>query len=103
MKKLKELDPKALKERIVRLESKEQDLQKAIAKIEHAESSLEMTLSCCECMEMVKNPITLVPCGHHYCTKCLANATECKECEAEIEFKLKNKPLEIIVSKITYN
>jgi len=55
-------------------------------------------------MEDLKNPITLIPCGHNYCEKCIAgDADECKECSKDINFKFRNKNLEDIISKIAYN
>lgn len=57
-------------------------------------------------MAYLKNPMTILPCAHNYCEKCLPKGPFCKECGGEktqIEHVFKNKILEEVVAKVSYN
>jgi len=54
----------------------------------------------------LKNPVTLLPCGHNYCEKCVPKGSYCKECggnKVEIEHTFKNKLLGDVIAKVSYN
>ena len=61
-------------------------------------------LSCHKCLKLLTNPITCVPCGHHYCKSCskgYENDT-CKECKEDIDVLFKNDVLADIITKAKY-
>ena len=56
-------------------------------------------------MDYLKSPVTLLPCGHNYCEKCVPNHF-CKECggnKVTIEDTFKNKLLGDVIAKVSYN
>jgi len=57
-------------------------------------------------MDHLKNPVTLLPCGHNYCEKCVPKSAFCKECgekQVKIEHILRNKFLDDVLAKMSYN
>ncbi|GLI59321.1 hypothetical protein VaNZ11_001177 [Volvox africanus] len=78
------------------------ELRGTVAKLVHVEESLAPPCTCLMCLEVFKSPITLVPCGHTFCRKCLSNANGlCSECGAvtPAEVTVPNAPLDAICAK----
>ena len=65
---------------------------------------MEVQLSCHKCLELCEDPITCVPCGHHYCKKCTEGYAndKCKECKRDIDFLFKNEVLNELIVKTRY-
>jgi len=42
--------------------------------------------SCCICGTVLVDPVTLVPCGHSVCKRCVRGERNCRKCDAEIIF-----------------
>jgi len=54
----------------------------------------------------MKNPITMVPCGHNYCEKCLPKTPYCNECgekKGNTQATFRNRLLEEVIAKVAYN
>eukprot|EP01017_Pseudomicrothorax_dubius_P027701 TRINITY_DN3229_c0_g1_i4.p1 TRINITY_DN3229_c0_g1~~TRINITY_DN3229_c0_g1_i4.p1 ORF type:complete len:655 (+),score=200.62 TRINITY_DN3229_c0_g1_i4:96-2060(+) len=103
---LTDLNPDLVRKRMKELEDREAALRSVIAKFELAESSTEAALTCNFCMEIMKESVTCIPCGHSYCFKCkeaYANK-RCHECRENnsIEVVYKNKLLDELISKHKY-
>lgn len=94
------------KTRLAQLEEREVNVNKAIAKIDHCQSSLIVSMACSECLGSMKNPVTLIPCGHNYCEKCLPQTPHCKDCgekKGKYQTTFRNRLLEEVVAKVNYN
>ena len=79
-------------------------LRSVIAKLENAENSMNVIISCNKCLEIMKDPITCIPCGHHYCKKCTAGYENdtCYECKDYIDHLFQNEVLSKICAKSNY-
>ncbi|KAG2455043.1 hypothetical protein HYH02_000868 [Chlamydomonas schloesseri] len=78
------------------------ELRSTVAKLVHIEDSLAPPCTCLMCMDVFKAPVTLIPCGHTFCRKCLANANGlCTECGADTPavMTISNAPLDAICAK----
>ena len=60
-----------LSERIRVVSEREAGLTQALGKVMTAEEAMEATISCMQCMEILKDPLTCTPCGHTFCGHCL--------------------------------
>lgn len=54
----------------------------AAEKIATAVSNLELSLSCLNCMGIVRQPVALTPCGHIVCSQCVP--AQCSECKSPV-------------------
>ena len=78
-------------------------LKNVIAKLENTEKSLEIDLCCQKCLELLDDPLTIIPCGHTFCLKCVGeDQEECPKCNMDVDFSFKNQLLTVIVSKTSY-
>ncbi|PNW84779.1 hypothetical protein CHLRE_03g158400v5 [Chlamydomonas reinhardtii] len=78
------------------------ELRGTVAKLVHIEDSLAPPCTCLMCLDIFKAPVTLIPCGHTFCRKCLANANGlCTECGADTPavMTISNAPLDAICAK----
>ncbi|KAG2489903.1 hypothetical protein HYH03_011705 [Edaphochlamys debaryana] len=78
------------------------ELRGTVAKLVHIEDSLAPPCTCLMCLDTFKSPVTLIPCGHTFCRKCLANANGlCTECGADSPavMTISNAPLDAICAK----
>lgn len=82
--KLRALDP----ELVGKLRKTQESLEKTVSALVEAEAASESTFTCMQCMQPFNGPMTLVPCGHTYCSGCLAtigdasapSTIKCKQC-----------------------
>ncbi|OUM58729.1 hypothetical protein PIROE2DRAFT_15926 [Piromyces sp. E2] len=64
------------------------------------EEKMEVMFICPRCLNILKNPVTLSPCGHTYCKECMDIITEenyntlyCQECAIPVKNLFDNKIL----------
>ena len=80
----------------------DKELQKAVSRVIHIEESLGSCYTCIACLEVFRDPVVCVPCGHHFCKGCLpssAAGSSCPECETTIEAVVVDETLESLCSK----
>ena len=86
-----------------KLDEREQELQKAVSRVIHIEESLGSCYTCIACLEVFRDPVMCVPCGHHFCRGCLpssgAAGSSCPECGTSIETVVVDEILESLCSK----
>ena len=86
-----------------KLDEREQELQKAVSRVIHIEESLGSCYTCIACLEVFRDPVMCVPCGHHFCRGCLpssgAAGSSCPECGTSIETVVVDDILESLCSK----
>ncbi|GFR45639.1 hypothetical protein Agub_g7047, partial [Astrephomene gubernaculifera] len=78
------------------------ELRRTVAQLVHVEDSLGPPCTCLMCLEVFKSPVTLIPCGHTFCRKCLAKANGlCSECGSDSAalMTIANAPLDAICAK----
>ena len=79
-------------------DAKERLFKSTVSKLLSAEEALESSLTCMVCLTLMKNPVTLVPCGHSLCSTCARSKSSdkyrCGECgpgEAEVRVTAGNQ------------
>jgi len=85
-----------------KLDEREEELQKAVSRVIHIEESLGSCYTCIACLEVFRDPVMCVPCGHHFCKGCLPSSAAgscCPECETTIEAVVVDETLESLCSK----
>ncbi|KXZ48672.1 hypothetical protein GPECTOR_26g575 [Gonium pectorale] len=78
------------------------ELRGTVAKLLAVEDSLAPPCTCLMCLDVFKAPVTLIPCGHTFCRRCLAAANGlCSECGADSPavMTIANAPLDAICAK----
>ena len=55
------------------LRATETELKATVSKLVAAEEASESAFTCLACMEIMKKPVTCIPCGHSFCEACLIN------------------------------
>lgn len=63
------MDPQAIE----LLRKTQESLEKTVSALVEAETSSESSFTCLQCMRLFVEPMTLTPCGHTYCSSCLAS------------------------------
>lgn len=53
------------------------------------------------CLSLMKNPVTLVPCGHNFCQSCASASAGCGECGpgAVVTARATNEALDALCGK----
>jgi chromosome segregation ATPase len=60
---------------------KEQELRVVIGKFVASEKAAASSYTCTECLEVFRQPVTIVPCGHHFCKVCVIDEDKgCPRC-----------------------
>tara|TARA_B110000008_G_C16766517_1_gene482808 strand:+ start:184 stop:762 length:579 start_codon:yes stop_codon:yes gene_type:complete len=49
----------------------ERELRATVSKLVAAEEASETAFTCMTCLDIMKRPVTCIPCGHSFCEKCL--------------------------------
>ena len=82
----------------------------------------ETAFTCMECMEIMKKPVTCIPCGHSYCEGCLRGGAVsyelrggegksgeknsggecCPECKKKVEYYIENQLLENLCARYVF-
>eukprot|EP00742_Colponemidia_sp_Colp-10_P007935 GILJ01008562.1.p1 GENE.GILJ01008562.1~~GILJ01008562.1.p1 ORF type:complete len:749 (+),score=132.63 GILJ01008562.1:105-2249(+) len=91
--------------RIRAVEMRERDLQTSISKLIHIEESMDAVVTCMVCLNVLDKPVTCMPCGHSYCTKCKEGYTpHCQECgpAKRVEARMSNPTLELVCGKMLF-
>lgn len=73
--KLRAMDPGL----VTKLKQTQEALEKTVSALVEAEAASESSFTCMQCMQPFNEPKTLVPCGHTYCSRCLAALGDAKE------------------------
>jgi hypothetical protein len=73
--KLRAMDPGL----VAKLNQTQEALEKTVSALVEAEAASESSFTCMQCMQPFNEPKTLVPCGHTYCSRCLAALGDAKE------------------------
>ena len=73
--------------------------QPRVAQVIHIEESLGTALHCMECLDVYVNPVTCVPCGHKFCSRCVTKGAACPDCEAPVADVLPDDNLDAMASK----
>ena len=60
--------------------AREKRFEDALAEANRAGEAMEACLTCMACLNLVKEAVTCIPCGHVCCAACLVNGS-CPECE----------------------
>jgi chromosome segregation ATPase len=55
------------------LKKTEKELRATVSKLIAAEEASETAFTCMKCMEIMKKPVTCIPCGHSFCESCLSS------------------------------
>ena len=85
-----------------KLDEREHELQKVVSRVIHIEESLGSCYTCISCLDVFRDPVICVPCGHHFCRVCLPSPSgegDCPECGARIETVVVDEALESLSSK----
>lgn len=93
----------AMAERLELLARQEGEVQVATAKLLNAEEAMERELTCMACLEVFDNPVTLIPCGHIFCSGCeTAYRPSCEECGTATERVVPDSRLETLGGKCSF-
>jgi chromosome segregation ATPase len=57
-----------------------EDLERGVGLLETATESLEGNTTCYSCLELLKEAVLCLPCGHVFCQKCKEKTRGCSEC-----------------------
>ena len=83
---------------------KEEKINGLLAKLDHVMQSLENNLSCYLCLDLFKEPLTVVPCGHHFCAKCMKehSISVCPKCDRSVKGTLPEATLTEVINKYLF-
>ncbi|KAL4464606.1 hypothetical protein ABPG72_019062 [Tetrahymena utriculariae] len=80
-----------------------QNIQKSSKKLDEAEKEIIKSLKCNYCEQFIKEPITIIPCGHSFCFSCKkAYAKDCIKCgpKVKVEAMYRNELLDDIIGMV---
>ena len=99
------------------------ELKVTVSKLVTAEESSESAFTCLKCMNIMKSPVTCIPCGHSFCQTCLtgvrkyddgdnisgessrdttSNCPECDEGNAKTDYYIENQLLENLCARYLF-
>lgn len=65
-----------------------------------AATALTAEIQCSVCLEIQVHPRTLHPCGHSFCTSCLAKLKDCPECRVTIQSHVPARQLDNLIATL---
>ncbi|CAK85106.1 unnamed protein product (macronuclear) [Paramecium tetraurelia] len=74
-----------------------------ILQLEKTDKDIQKNLSCTFCNKFIKQPVTIIPCGHSYCFECKKGYNkECFKCgpKLKIEAMYRNELLDDIIAMV---
>ncbi|EAS06096.2 hypothetical protein TTHERM_00670200 (macronuclear) [Tetrahymena thermophila SB210] len=92
---------KSLNENVNSVKQKEQIFKVNVDKLEKGEQEILKSLKCNYCSKFIKEPITIIPCGHSFCFQCKkAYAKDCIKCgpKVKVEAMYRNELLDDIIT-----
>lgn len=95
-------DLENIEQRIKIATLKEDKINSLLSKLDHVMQSTENNLSCYSCMNLLNDPVVLVPCSHTFCKKCIAGKSICMECEKPVKGQIPCKLLGDLVNKYEF-
>jgi DNA repair exonuclease SbcCD ATPase subunit len=108
-KEVQRLNKKQYNARLKKIKIKEQKISEKINEYILDEERIEVIFICPKCLSILKEPVTLSPCGHTYCKECLEtiknenyNTLYCQECTIPVKKSYENKILNKICSEISH-
>lgn len=100
------------------LSKTERELRATVSKLVAAEEASETAFTCMTCMDIMKSPVTCIPCGHSFCEKCLDSSVptygekgekrkgSCPECDSSAqgrtEYYIENQLLENLCARYVF-
>lgn len=81
---------------------KEEKINGLLSKLDHVMASTENNLSCYSCMNLLQDPVIMVPCGHQLCKKCMQGNDTCMECDKKVKLTVPSKLIGDLVNKYQY-
>ena len=72
----------------------------AVEKFSGAVGNLELSLSCLSCMEIMKQPTALLPCGHTVCAACVHET--CSDCKQPVTGSVPLPAIATAISKLSF-
>ncbi|ORX60012.1 hypothetical protein BCR36DRAFT_579459 [Piromyces finnis] len=107
-KEIQRLNQKQFHSRLKNLRSTEQKMTEKINEYILTEEKLEIMFICPRCLNILKDPVTLYPCGHTYCKECMEtikeenyNSLYCQECTIPVKSLFDNKILNRICNEFS--
>ncbi|KAM3138079.1 hypothetical protein pb186bvf_009752 [Paramecium bursaria] len=78
-------------------------IQESLQQLENTEREMQKNLTCQYCNKFIKQPVTIIPCGHSYCFDCKKGyAKECSKCgpKLKVEAMYRNELLDDIIEMV---
>lgn len=82
------------------IKEKDSLIRQNISIIDKNESEVMKNLKCNHCNKVIKEPVTIIPCGHNFCLQCkVAYTKQCIKCgpKVKIEAMYRNELLDDIL------
>jgi chromosome segregation ATPase len=87
------------------------DVSGVVQQLTKSAKAQEASFTCSKCIELLNNPLTLIPCGHSFCATCVDIKEDAKgnavdlvcECGVPATFLLENEMLQSLASKLVYS
>ncbi|XXQ31705.1 non-specific serine/threonine protein kinase [Plasmodiophora brassicae] len=62
------------------IRDREKELNATVSKLVLAEQASEPSFTCFDCVQVFKDPVTCIPCGHSACEQCIVKIGYCSQC-----------------------
>ena len=85
----------------------EKEIHSAVSKLMTSQDGMEGIFTCMSCVDLFKDPVMCVPCGHSCCRACLAEPEDghpgrCQECDEEVTAEISNASLDTLQGKFIF-
>ena len=107
---LAEVSKQSFKPRMEKLLAIERGIKEKLEEVSLIEEKIEMRLVCPHDIQIVKDPYTLLPCGHTFCGGCLdavrnkqkhASLINCPSCKKNISHSFRNLQLGFLIDEFS--